>query len=260
MLQRCRALGIVLSKKMFEIGHHIHFMGHNVTYGGIKLLEERLRAIREFPTQQDTHQLRSFLGLTNQFGNFLPDLATGTVQISSLLRKKTAWVWTPDQEKEFVTVKKLLMLAPIARYFGSQLESKLLRDASRSGISFALIQEGPDGQKRLITCGSRGLNLAEARYTLVELECLGVVYTFQKVSFYIKGAPKPFTMVTNLKPLLGVFNRPLSETLNPRLQCLRWKVVGANVQLTWEGGKHNLIADDLSLAAVLAVASSDAVE
>ncbi len=81
-------------------------------------------------------------------------------------------------------------------------------------------QEGPDGQKRLITSGLWGLNLAEARYAPVELECLRVVYAIQRYAFYIMGAPQPFTVVTNQKPLLGVFNNPLSETPNPRLQRL----------------------------------------
>ena len=109
-------------------------------------------------TQCDTLQLH----LANQLGNFLPDLAVGTVKMRGLLRKRRAWVWTPDNEKEFVAVKKLLTSAPNARYFDPQLESKLLTDASRSEISFALIQEGPDGQRRLITCGSRGLDSTEA--------------------------------------------------------------------------------------------------
>ncbi len=138
-------------------------------------------------------------------------------------------MWTPDNEKEFVAVKKLLTLAPIAR--DPQLESKLLTDASRSRIGFALIQEGPDGQKRLITCGLCGLNSAEARYTPVELECLGVVYTSQKCAFYIMGPPKLFTVVTDHLLLLGVFNKPISEIPNSRLQRLRLKVVGANMRL-----------------------------
>lgn len=79
---------------------------------------------------------------------------------------------------------------------------------------------------------------------------MGVVYAIQKCAFYIMGAPKPFTVVTDHKPLLGVFNKPLSGTPNPRLQRLRLKVVGANVRLTWEGGMHNLIADALSHAPV----------
>ncbi len=94
----------------------------------------------------------------------------------------------------------------------------------------------------------------------MELKCLGVVYTIQNCAFYIIGAPKPFTVVTDHKPLLGVFYKPLSETPNPRLQRLRLKVVGANVRLTWEGGKHNLIADALSRAPVSAAAPLDAGE
>ena len=208
-----------------------------MTDGGIKPGEERLGAISEFPTQSDTYQLHSFLGLANQLLNFLPDLAVGTVKIRGLLRKRTGWVWTPGHEKEFVAVKKLLTSATIARYIDPQLESKLLTDASRSWISFALIQEGLDGQKRLITCGSLGLNSAEVRYAPVELECLGVVYTIQKCAFYIMGARKLFTVVTDHKPLLGEFNKPLSETPNPRLQRLRLKVVVAKVQLTCKGGR-----------------------
>ncbi len=45
-----------------------------------------------------------------------------------LLRKGTAWVWTPDHKKEFVAVKKLLTSAPVAHYFDLQLESKLLTE------------------------------------------------------------------------------------------------------------------------------------
>ncbi len=55
MLQCCRAQGIILSKKMFDISRHVHFVGHNVMDGGIKPDEERLGAMSEFPTQQDTH-------------------------------------------------------------------------------------------------------------------------------------------------------------------------------------------------------------
>ncbi len=85
-------------------------------------------------------------------------------------------MWTPDHENEFCAIKNILTFAPVAHYFDPELESYLLTEASRCGIGFALIQEGPDGQKRLITCGSRGLNSAESRYAPVELECLGMVY------------------------------------------------------------------------------------
>ena len=55
-----------------------------------------------------------------------------------------------------------------------------------------------------------------------------------------------------------VFNKPLRETPNPRLQRLCLKVVGVNVRLTWEGGKHNLITDALSWAPVSLAAQLEA--
>ncbi len=59
MLQRCRAHGIVLSKKKFKIGRGVNFAGHNVTDGDIKPDKEMLGAISKFPTLRDTHQASS---------------------------------------------------------------------------------------------------------------------------------------------------------------------------------------------------------
>ncbi len=81
-------------------------------------------------------------------------------------------------------------------------------DGSRSGIGFALVQEGADGQTRLIMCGSRGLNSAEARYALVELECLGFVYTIQKCAFYTMPPQNMFNVVTPQAALGSVQQAP----------------------------------------------------
>ncbi len=67
------------------------------------------------------------------------------------------------------------------------MESQLLTDRSRCGISFAPTQEGLDGQKQLINCSSFELNSTESCYAPMELECLGVIYTIQECSFYIMG-------------------------------------------------------------------------
>ena len=48
--------------------------------------------------------------------------------------------------------------------------------------------------------------------------------------------------------MIVFFLWPLNEcTGNSRLQRLRLKVVGANLRFKWQAGKHNLIADALSL-------------
>ena len=61
----------------------------------------------------------------------------------------------------------------------------------------------------------------------------------------MKGCPK-FTVVTDHRPLLGTFRKPLAEIENPRLQRIREKTAGYNFNLEWIEGKSHLIADALS--------------
>ena len=57
---------------------------------------------------------------------------------------------------------------------------------------------------------------------------------------------KRFTVITDHKPLLGIYNKNLLDLNNPCLQRMREKVMGYNFQLEWIAGKTNLIADALS--------------
>ena len=54
-------------------------------------------------------ELRSFLGLANQLGKFMPDLAHSTVKIKELMKEKNVFLWTDEHEKEFQALKKVLM-------------------------------------------------------------------------------------------------------------------------------------------------------
>ncbi len=205
----------------------------------------RLDAISNFPTLTDITALRSFLGLTNQLGTYLPDLASASTKLRILLCK-IIWVWSPKHDDEFNGLKNLLTSTTIVKHFDSSMQSVILTDASAAIIGFALVQYGPDCATRLISCGSRSLDPAEKRYAPVELEALGAVSAIQKCSFYILGSPTTFTLITDHQPLIGSFQRPLNKCTNSRLQRLRLNVTGANVRFEWQAGKHNLIADALS--------------
>ena len=55
-------------------------------------------------------------------------------------------------------------------------------------------------------------------------------------------------MLTDHKPLVGIFNKPMQEVENPRLLRLREKLSAYIFTVKWTAGKHNLIADALSRA------------
>ena len=54
---------------------------------------DKVAAISQFPIPEDLTNLRSFLGLANQFSDFSPDFRHSMEPMKGLLSKKNAFVW-----------------------------------------------------------------------------------------------------------------------------------------------------------------------
>ena len=115
-------------------------------------------------------------------------------------------------------------------------------------MGFALCQE-VNGNKAIITCGSKSFKPAQQQYTTIELECLAIIWAIQKCELYLKGLPN-FTVATDYKPLVGTFTKGISELTNPRLQRLREKVVGYKFTVIYVPGKTHNIANAFSRAPI----------
>jgi hypothetical protein len=265
-LQHCREHKLVLHSKKFVIGDEVPFTGHIVSSRGVRADPDKLKAIAEFPAPHDLTSLRSFLGLANQIGHYVPDLSQMTKPLQQLMKKNSVWTWTPEHQTVFDNVKAKLTADLSTHFFDPALRSYILTDASHVGLGYLLLQEDPHHSPvccRTIACGSRSLNSAESRYAPIELECLGVSYALAKCHFYLAGLPRPFTVITDHKPLVGLFEKPLSEVPIARLQRLRLRTEGYNFALQWQAGKLNVAADALSRAPVFGpapLATEDAQE
>ncbi len=249
LLLDCRKAGITLSKRKFDIGQKVKFAGHVISKDGVFPDPAKLRAITDFPVPTDLTGLRSFLGLANQLAYFVPDLAQASEPLRGLLQKDVPFVWLPEHDIAFAQVKTILTSEPVVQPFDPLLPTELYTDASRlHGLGFALLQRHKDGTPRLIRCGSRSLNSAEKRYATIELECLGVYYGIKSCEHFLQGIS--FHVVTDHRPLLGIFAKDLHQVGNPRLLRLREKIVGYNFTVSWVAGKRHQMADALSRAPV----------
>jgi hypothetical protein len=220
---RCRALNVILSRKKFVIGEEIEFAGLFINANGIKPDPAQVEALRKFPRPKDITGVRSFLGLANQLSGFVPDFAHMTKALRGLTGKNATFIWLHDHEKEFEEVKKLLTSDMVVTHFDPSLDVVVLTDASRlHGLGFVM-GHIVDGGLQVVMCGSKSLTPAQQRYSTVELECLGVHYAIIKCSFYLKGLDK-FTVMTDHRPLEGVFQKDLFDLGNPRLQRIREKL------------------------------------
>ena len=132
----------------------------------------------------------------------------------------------------------------LVKPFDPSLDTILVTDAARlHGMGFALSQHSTSSIS-LIICGSCSLTPCQERYSTVELECLAIVYALKKCRHYLLGYP--FHVITDHRPLVGIFNKALHELENPRLLRMREKLTSFTFDISWKEGKSNYIADALS--------------
>ena len=251
VLQRCRENGITLSKKKFNFcKQSVKYAGFRITSDGIMADNEKIQAIAEFPSPTNITELRSFMGLANQLGCFISELAAVTSPLRGLLQRKNVFLWTRDHEAAFQKAKAILTEPPVLQPFDPNLPTVLQTDASRTkGIGFALLQK-KENKLVLVQCGSRFLSDAERRYATVELELLAVVWGIQKCHLYLLGLSH-FDVVVDHRPLIQILNQKgLDEIDNPRIFRLKEKLMPFTFNAEWRKGKEHLIPDSLSRAPV----------
>ena len=63
------------------------FLGHIIDEAGIYPDPEKTEAVRNFPKPEKVKDLQRFMGLVNQMGKFIPDLASHNEPLRQLLKK-----------------------------------------------------------------------------------------------------------------------------------------------------------------------------
>ena len=212
---------------------------------GVRPNPERVRSLSDFPAPTNVSDLRSFLGLANQLGHFVPDLSQATVTLRGLLKSDVAWNWLDLHQNEFEKVKKILTSELVLQPFDVEKKTFLLTDASKLfGIGWALMQESDDGKSYLVECGSQSLTDTQKRYAVIELEAMAIFQAVKKLRFYLQGCR--FTVVTDHRPLVGIFKKPLNEIDNVRLLRYREALASFQMSVEWKAGRTHQIADALS--------------
>ena len=86
----------------------VEYLGYIISAKGLQPTTKKVEAVQKAPAPTDVSQLKSFLGLINYYGKFLPDLSHVLSPLYRLLQKETKWAWGETQQKAFKEVKSLL--------------------------------------------------------------------------------------------------------------------------------------------------------
>ncbi|KAL0828840.1 hypothetical protein ABMA28_003751 [Loxostege sticticalis] len=205
VLQLFKDAGLSLKpSKCFFFKRTVDFLGFEISESGIRPGGSKIEAIEKYPTPQNQHNIRQFLGLASFFRRFVPKFSIIAKPLTNLLKKNIPWVWGADQEQAFKSLKDELVQKPTLALYNPEAETELHTDASKVGVAGILLQR--DGNAlRPIAYFSKQTTPEEQNYSSYDLETLAVVSALQKFRVYLIGVP--FKIVTDCNALKATFQK-----------------------------------------------------
>ena len=221
VLDRLRSAKLTTKPSKCMIGYDsIECLGHNIVGQTVRPQEDKIQAIRDAPRPSTKRQIKSFLGLAGFYRRFIPNFSSIASPLTDLTKKNrpnSIKDWQDHHERAFQTLKNRLTSSPILRLpvFEEGKPFVLRTDASGIGLGAVLLQDF-EGEGRLpIAYASKKLLPRERNYSVIEKECLGIIWGVEKFRKYLYG----------VESLLETDHKPLSymqtaKVLNPRI--MRW--------------------------------------
>ena len=206
----------VKPSKCFLAYDEIEFLGHVIGNGQLKPRMAKIEAVRNAPRPETKSQLRSYLGLTGYYRAFIPNYAMVACPLTDRVKKgePNKVRWEDSQERAFQTLKDKLTNSPILQLPDLSKPFILRTDASDVGIAAVLLQETNE-QKFPVAYASKKLTTCQRNYSVIERECLAIVWAVQKFEPYLYG--KQFVIETDHQPLKCLQK---SKVANGRI--MRW--------------------------------------
>jgi len=257
VLQKLSNAKITLNKEKCQFRKsEISSLGQTVGKDGIKPDAAKVTAIVNMEAPQNVGELRRFLGMVNQLGKFLPNLATVTDPLRGLLSSSSSWHWDQPQRHAFDEIKRMLTSSPVLSLYDPNAPTKVTADSSSYGLGAVLTQQQSDGRWSPVVYASRSLTPAERRYAQIEKEALAATWSCSRFQDYLIGIT--FTLETDHKPLVPLLGTSKSlDELPPRIQRMKMRLMRYSYKIVHVPGKELYTADTLSRAPIVTTPNGD---
>ena len=100
-------------KKCYFCNEKVNFLGYVVGANGLEVDEEKVKAIKEWPTPKTISDVRSFHGLTSFYRHFIKDFSTMVAPLTEVIKKTCGFKWVVKQEDAFRLLKDKLCTTPL---------------------------------------------------------------------------------------------------------------------------------------------------
>lgn len=240
VLERAKEYNITFNSKKCVIGtESVKYMGHIFSKEGIKLNDDRVKAIVEMKTPTCKKELETFLGMITYVNRFIPKLSEINYPLRMLTKKDSVWNWDANADATFKQLKNILTNAPVLKFFDKNKPVVMSVDASQYGLGAVLLQDNLP-----IAYASKRLNDTERNYAQIEKEALAIAFACHKFHQYISGK-SGITVESDHRPLETIFKKPLSQC-PARIQRIRLSTQIHDLNIKYKPGRELLLADALS--------------
>ena len=148
---------------------------------------EKTEIIRSLKPPTSSKEVKSFLGLIEFYGRFIPQLSSLKEPLTRLTRKNQPFVWLKQQQQAFQKLKSVLCKDVTLSLFDPCEKVVLRCDASPVGIGAVLEQ-----QQRPVLFVSKTLSTAERNYAQIEREALAIIWAVKRLHKYHGTRTKRF--------------------------------------------------------------------
>jgi len=200
----------------------VKFCGHIIGNGKVRVMEDKIKSIREWPQPSTVHHIRQFLGLASYYRRFIKNFSRIALPLSDLLKvgesgdkhKSCSVPWTTAQQLAFDRLKTALTNVPVLQQVDPTKPFVIETDASDFAIGSCLLQYDDDKKLHPVAYQSRKLNDAEIRYPIHEKELLAIKHALGNWHNYVDNGQK-ITILTDHESLkyMNTIKRP-SARLN----------------------------------------------
>jgi hypothetical protein len=125
-----------INREKVNLGvREIKYLGHILSWRGIKILSDRILAIQRYPPPKNVRAQRRFIGMVGFYSRFIPDYAHKTAVLHALERKGVKFEWNEDHQKAFEGLKQALIEPPVLQIPDFAKEFVLATDARDVAVS-----------------------------------------------------------------------------------------------------------------------------
>ncbi|WVZ70697.1 hypothetical protein U9M48_019340, partial [Paspalum notatum var. saurae] len=220
----------------FVVLEEVSFLGHILSEKGVAIDPSKVEDVLNWKQPETVTEIRSFLGLASYYRRFIKNFTKTAKPMTSLTKKNAKYVWSPNCEEAFQTLKKLLTSAPVLAQPDITKPFDVYCDASGNGLGCILMQEG-----RVIAYASRQLRKHEVNYPTHDLELAAVVHALKIWRHYLLG--NTCHIYTDHKSLKYILTQP---ELNMRQRWWLELIKDYDLEIHYHPGKANVVADALN--------------